>query len=126
MQLLAEWGNEGGRHRGLGLIPGEVCRLEPATEQERIPHVGWNEVYPTQPTPLLQGIAPGIDFYFVHSYHFVTASENSAVARTPYCGNFVSIVQRENVFGTQFHPEKSGRFGFRVLENFLQYWKADG
>jgi glutamine amidotransferase len=119
MHLLADRGFEGGEVEGLGLIGGEVRRLEPH-RNERLPHVGWNEVQVERSDALLHGVASGTDFYFVHSYHLAPADETDVAARTPYCGGFVSVVRRHNVWGTQFHPEKSGRAGFRVLENFLK------
>ena len=121
MQLLAEKGMEGGEVAGLGLIPGEVVRLTPDSAETRIPHVGWNEVHQAASHPLLDGIARGTDFYFVHSYHFVPASRDDAIACTPYCGSFVSVAAAGNVFGTQFHPEKSSRAGFQLLRNFLEW-----
>jgi glutamine amidotransferase len=119
MQLLADCGEEGGAHDGLGLIPGRVVRLHPVGTRERVPHVGWNEVLAKREDPLLESIAQCTDFYFVHSYHFVVSNEDNIVARTPYCGEFVSVVRAGSVMGTQFHPEKSSRAGFRLLRNFL-------
>lgn len=119
MQLLADQGHEVTETPGLGLIPGEVVRFAPANG-ERVPHVGWNEVHHRQASPLLAGIGDGTDFYFVHSYHFRAAQPASVLATTPYCGEFTAVVGAGNVFGTQFHPEKSSRPGFQVLRNFLQ------
>lgn len=119
MQLLAETGNEGGEIRGLGLVPGWVEKLIPESPQTRIPHVGWNEIYRTVDSPLFTDIPDGTDFYFVHSYHFVPVREENTIARTPYCGNFASAVMHENTFGVQFHPEKSQKYGFQIIRNFL-------
>jgi glutamine amidotransferase len=119
MQLLAEHGEEGGAHEGLGLIPGRVVRLQPAAPSERVPHVGWNEVAVQRDDPLLASIPSRTDFYFVHSYHFMASVREHVVALTPYCGGFVSAVRAESVAGTQFHPEKSSRAGLRLLRNFL-------
>ncbi len=124
MQLLATTGYENGEAKGLGLIPGEVTRMEPSGD-ERLPHVGWNEIHVSNPSPLLEGIESGIDFYFVHSFRFVPDSKKSILATTPYGGDFVSIVQEKNVFGTQFHPEKSSHAGFRILKNFLTLPRLD-
>ncbi len=118
MQLLADKGYEGGETAGLGLIHGKVKRLQP-TGGERIPHVGWNEVRFARPNPLFGGIPDGTDFYFVHSYHFQAADPASVLATTPYCGAFTSVVGAGNVFGTQFHPEKSSKPGFHLIRNFL-------
>lgn len=119
MQLLADLGHEGRTTRGLGLIPGEVPRLEASGGDSRIPHVGWNEVHPARPDPLLAGIPAGTDFYFVHSYHFRPATAADVIATTPYCGGFAAVVGRGNVRGVQFHPEKSSRPGFQLIRNFL-------
>lgn len=119
MQLLAERGYEFGEHQGLGWIKGDVVRLQADAPNSRIPHVGWNEVYPQQESPLLNGIQSGRDFYFVHSYHFLCAQEINSLATTPYCGGFTSVIGAENIFGVQFHPEKSQKAGFTVLRNFL-------
>jgi glutamine amidotransferase len=119
MQLLARKGWEGEETDGLGLIPGEVRRLEPLGADTRIPHVGWNEVFPSQESPLFSDIPSGKDFYFVHSYHFCPENDAHALAHTPYAGSFVSAVQSGSVFGVQFHPEKSQKTGFQLLKNFL-------
>ena len=121
MQLLATAGYEGKETPGLGWIEGEVRRLEPDTQTERLPHVGWNEVVFVGSPPLFEGIPSGRDFYFVHSYHFVCRNKQHIVANTPYCGGFVSALARDNIFGVQFHPEKSQRLGFRVIKNFLAF-----
>lgn len=119
MQLLATKGWEGGETAGLGWIEGEVQRLQPLDQETRIPHIGWNEVNFTHDSLLFRNIPPGKDFYFVHSYHVCCANETNILARTPYCGTFVSAVERGWVFGVQFHPEKSQRLGFQLLKNFL-------
>jgi glutamine amidotransferase len=117
MQLLAESSTEGGENTGLGLIPGTVMKLSSASD-ERIPHMGWNEVRPTVDSPLFKGIAITTDFYFVHSYCLVCPEAN-VIARTPYCGEFVSAAAMANVMAVQFHPEKSQRAGFQLLRNFM-------
>lgn len=121
MQLLAEEGLEGGRTRGLGWIPGLVGRLSPAPG-ERVPHVGWNEVHRTaagRTSRLTSALADGRDFYFVHSYAVACASPDDVLATTPYCGGVPSIIGRGQVFGVQFHPEKSQRAGLGLLRSFL-------
>lgn len=121
MQLLAARGSEGGINEGLGLIPGEIVKLNPTADSPRIPHVGWNEVTPNREHPLFRGIGSGKDFYFVHSYRFHCADAADALAATPYCGGFTSAVARGHVMGVQFHPEKSQKTGFALLRNFLEY-----
>jgi glutamine amidotransferase len=120
MQLLATTGTEGGACDGLGWFPAAVERLAP-TEQhaERIPHVGWNEVDPVGDQPLFRSIAPGTDFYFVHSYH-VHCEPGDAAATTPYCGGFTSALHADNIHAVQFHPEKSQHAGLALLRNFLE------
>jgi imidazole glycerol-phosphate synthase subunit HisH len=118
MQLLLSHGEESGETSGLGWIDGSVERFRPV-DGERIPHVGWNEVEPVRESPLFTGIEPGSDFYFVHSYYARPADEAVVLATTPYCGGFASVVGRGNVWGAQFHPEKSMRSGLRFLRNFL-------
>ena len=120
MQLMADKGYEGGEVEGLGLVAGEVDKLQPTSKQEKIPHVGWNEVYPKQKNCLFDGIPDGTDFYFVHSYHFIPKKKSNILSATPYCGGFVSSISSENIYGTQFHPEKSQRPGFQILKNFIQ------
>ncbi len=119
MQLLASKGFEGGETDGLGLIAGEVRRLEPDGPATRIPHVGWNEVEILRNCPIFEAVPSGKDFYFVHSFHFVCEQSETAVARTRYCGGFVSGIRQDSVFGVQFHPEKSQKPGLAVLGNFL-------
>jgi imidazole glycerol-phosphate synthase subunit HisH len=119
MQLLASKGLEFTETKGLDLIPGTVECFDTSKEEIRIPHVGWNEVYPTRPSDLFDGIPSGKDFYFVHSYHFCPSDDADILATTPYGTGFVSAVQRGLVYGIQFHPEKSQRMGFALLKNFL-------
>jgi imidazole glycerol-phosphate synthase subunit HisH len=119
MQLLASEGTEGGVTAGLGWVPGRVVRLEPQNGDRRIPHVGWNELVPGS-SPLFDGIESGTDVYFVHSYHVVPDSTSDIASMTPYCGGFVSAIDRGTVFGVQFHPEKSQRAGAMILRNFLK------
>lgn len=118
MQLMAEHGEEGGGAAGLGWIPGTVRRLVPTAQDRRVPHVGWNELVPTRESELFAGLGERPDFYFVHSYWLDCAPADVA-ATTAYCGGATAVVQRDNMFGVQFHPEKSQRNGFALLRNFL-------
>jgi len=123
MQLLASVGREHGDHKGLGWIPGEVVPLQPTDIALKIPHMGWNELIITQPEhPCMAGIATGDHAYFVHSYHFKPADEAAIVSGTEYGGKITAAVGTANIFGTQFHPEKSQATGLRILSNFLA-WK---
>lgn len=119
MQFLADRSFEGQETQGLGWISGDVVRLERKTSEERIPHMGWNEVFKRKSHSILADVADGTDFYFVHSFHFAAKDPAAVVAVTPYCGGFVSVVAKENIVGVQFHPEKSSKAGFQVLRNFL-------
>ena len=120
MQLLADKSYEVRECQGLGYIPGEIVRFVPETGNERSPHVGWNDIIKKQEQPILDGIEDGTNFYFVHSYHFNAKRPENVVTVTPYCGEFVSVVIRDNIVGTQFHPEKSQKAGFKLIKNFLK------
>jgi len=118
MQLMADLGLEDGETPGLGWIEGRVTRLAPP-EGFRIPHMGWNALK-TGGHALFDGLAPGAHAYFVHSYAFETAPEH--VAATSHHGvGFTAAVARENLFGTQFHPEKSQATGLKLLSNFMKW-----
>ena len=123
MQLLASYGyegaGEGGRTSGLGLIPGEVVPLESLGCSLRTPHVGWNEVEIKQRDSLMEGLASGTDFYFVHKYAFKLEETAHCIASVNYGASFPVVVKKENIYGVQFHPEKSSKAGFRLLRNFL-------
>jgi glutamine amidotransferase len=121
MQLLATVGHEVEQTDGLRWFDADVVRFTPSTPDERIPHIGWNEV-DVAPTgsPLFAGIPSRADFYFVHSFHVVCRHSADVLATTPYCGGFTSAIARDNVFATQFHPEKSQAHGLRLLRNFLE------
>lgn len=121
MQMLATVGHEGGLTQGLGLIPGEVRRLDGLGCSLRIPHVGWNEVKYLKDDVLVQGIPDASDFYFVHSYAFVPENAESLIATVPYGIDVPAVVRQGNVFGCQFHPEKSSKAGRRLLKNFMSY-----
>ncbi|XOV82169.1 MAG: imidazole glycerol phosphate synthase subunit HisH [bacterium] len=105
----------------LGLIPGRVARFEFDHAQLKIPHMGWNEVRPVQAHPLLAGIEPGDEFYFVHSYYPIPEAQENVYAVADYEHEFACALGRGNYFATQFHPEKSGRVGLRLLQNFARW-----
>jgi glutamine amidotransferase len=118
MQLLATRGYEHGEHDGLGLIPGEVRYIE-TDEALRIPHVGWNELTIERESPLLGGLDESPMFYFVHSYELVPDDPSVVTGTTDYGRPVNATVERDNVYGVQFHPEKSQRSGLALLRNFL-------
>ncbi|HEY4344047.1 MAG TPA: imidazole glycerol phosphate synthase subunit HisH [Parvibaculum sp.] len=124
MQLMATTGIEYGVHKGLGWIDGEVRVIEPLDPALKIPHMGWNTLDVLRPHPLLDGIATGdngLHAYFVHSYAMRTAAEADVVARTDYAGPITAMVGKENMAGTQFHPEKSQDLGLALIGNFLKW-----
>ncbi len=118
MQLLASSGEEITDEKGLDLIPGKVQMLVPVNG-ERVPHVGWNEIGFSRQDGIFDHIGDRADFYFVHSYHFIPANKDHILATTPYCGDIVTAVRKDNIMGMQFHPEKSSATGFQLLKNFL-------
>jgi len=117
MQFLFEASEELGEHRGLGLLAGRVVRF-PALPGLKIPHMGWNQLQPVRESPLLAGIAPGDYVYFVHSYICAPADPADVLATCDYGLPFPAAVARRNVYGVQFHPEKSQAVGLRLLRNF--------
>ena len=125
LQLMAERGLEHGLTPGLGWIEGEVRALEPADPSLKIPHMGWNTLDVVRPHALLEGIptgARGLNAYFVHSYHLVPAEPDTLVASTDYGGRVTAFVVKDNMAGSQFHPEKSQKLGLALIANFLR-WK---
>ena len=125
MQLMADVGREHVVTPGLGWIPGEVIRIAPADAALKIPHMGWNTLDMRKPHPLLNEIplgSDGLHAYFVHCYELKTAQPGDLVAQAEYGGPLTAIVGRDNMVGTQFHPEKSQRLGLRLIANFLK-WK---
>jgi glutamine amidotransferase len=123
MQLMATEGREKGIHAGLDWIGGAVVRLEPQGGL-KVPHMGWNTLKFTQPHALLAGIPDGDDglhAYFVHSYHLATSDERTLFATADYGQAVTACVGRDNLFGTQFHPEKSQTLGLKLIENFLEW-----
>ncbi len=117
MQLMADAGEEFGTHPGLGWIKGVVARLEPADPEARVPHMGWNDVVPVAPHPL---IVPG-EAYFLHSFGFRTADPATLAATTDHGGIVTAAVARDNLVGAQFHPEKSQAYGLAFLSRFLDW-----
>lgn len=120
MQLLAAEGTEDGITHGLGWITGNVIRFDFQDLSYKVPHIGFNSVhFVPGNNPLYQGMGEHSDFYFVHSYHFACLDSKNVTGWSDYYGRFVASVQHENIFGTQFHPEKSQSNGLKVLKNFI-------
>lgn len=125
MQLLADRGLEHGETKGLGRIPGEVVRIEPSDPALKVPHMGWNTLDRKRDHALLNGIPLGPDglhAYFLHAYELEPAASSDLVATADYGGEVTAIVARDNVVGTQFHPEKSQKLGLTLIRNFVR-WK---
>lgn len=119
MQLLFDKSFEDGEHEGLGLIPGQVVKFD-LPRQYKVPHMGWNQVESQQVTPLFDGLADATHFYFVHSYYVQSNDPEAVAGTTDYGSPFCSVVARDNLFATQFHPEKSQDSGLQILRNFAQ------
>ncbi len=124
MQLLAARGLEHGETAGLGWIAGDVVALKPADPALKIPHMGWNNLLARRSHPLLDGVATGengLHAYFVHSYHFIPDNPAHIIATVEYGGEVAALVGRDNIAGTQFHPEKSQKLGLALIANFLRW-----
>jgi glutamine amidotransferase len=124
MQLMADRGREYVVTEGLGWIAGEVDKIAPSDATLKIPHMGWNTLDQRRPHPLLDGIPTGpqgLHAYFVHSYHLEADARDDLVAQSDYGGPVTAIVARDNMAGTQFHPEKSQRLGLALIANFLKW-----
>jgi len=117
LQLLFDVSFEGGEHEGLGILPGQVVRF-PARTGIKVPHMGWNQLSIRRPAPLFAGLSADPFMYFVHSYYVVPREESVISAEANYPEPFTAAVWRENLFATQFHPEKSQEQGLRILRNF--------
>jgi glutamine amidotransferase len=123
LHALFDWSEEDGRQECLGILPGHIERFEPA-EGRKVPHMGWNTVEWVRDHPVTDGIASGSAFYFVHSYYPVADDPALALGETEYGVTFPSMVARDNVVATQFHPEKSSRNGLRLYANFIRWARA--
>ncbi len=123
MQLLFDESEEDGRHAGLGIVPGRVVRLP---DTVKVPHIGWNRLRVVRPSPLLAGVATGAYVYFVHSYYAVPADPAVVAATAPYGVEVPAVVGRGNLWTTQFHPEKSGAVGVRMLQNIARWMVGAG
>ncbi len=118
LQVLFDVTEEDGEHQCLGIIPGRVCRLPAGL---KIPHMGWNQVKQVYPHPLFTGIPDNTNFYFVHSYYASPQDGSMIAGKTEYGFEFCSMIIRDTLFATQFHPEKSGEYGLKMYANFIEY-----
>jgi glutamine amidotransferase len=124
MQFLFEQSDEMGTHAGLGIIKGHVQRFAPHPRL-KVPHMGWNQVIVNKSSALLDGINDGDYFYFVHSYYCIPSDPADQLLATDYGTQFTSAVQHDNVYGVQFHPEKSQQVGLTILSNFLRLAESE-
>ncbi|MEJ1999916.1 MAG: imidazole glycerol phosphate synthase subunit HisH [Maritimibacter sp.] len=121
MQMLADLGREYEDTPGFGWIGGEVVAIAPSDPTLKVPHMGWNDLVIDHAHPVLEGIETGEHAYFVHSYHFKVTDPAHRIAHCDYAGDITAIVGRDNIFGTQFHPEKSQAAGLKIIGNFLSW-----
>ena len=121
MQMLADTGHEGQAISGLSWIKGDVRKLEPADSTLKIPHMGWNSLSPCQAHPVTSLMSDEAQVYFVHSYHFLAAAPETVVANAYYGQDVTAIIAKDNIIGTQFHPEKSQKEGQAFLRGFLKW-----
>jgi len=118
MQLMADKSFEGGEHKGFGWIDGDVVPINSQNSKLKIPHVGWNSINIKSENRLLNGLPENSDVYFVHSYHMKCKNNSNVIATCEYGDELTASICNENIYGAQFHPEKSQEYGIRILENF--------
>ena len=119
MQMFADVGYEETETKGLGWISGKVSKIDNQNGKFKLPHIGWNEITITKKSNIFKNIENKSHMYFVHSYEFVPEEKNIISSTTDYSTNIVCSVEKENIFGTQFHPEKSDKLGLKLIENFI-------
>lgn len=119
-QLMSAESYEFGHHKGLGWIDGSVIKLKPKNKELRIPHVGWDDLIQIKNSPLFGGISKDALFYYVHSFHLDCRNKEVITGKCDYGMEFTAAIQQENIFGTQFHPEKSQLHGLTLLKNYLE------
>ncbi len=118
-QLMTRESEEFGRHKGLGWLAARTVRLAPADPALRVPHVGWNDLLQRRPCVLFENVPEDAVFYYVHSYYVAAENREEVAGECDYAGRFASVLHRDNIYATQFHPEKSQRHGLTLLGNFL-------
>ena len=119
LQMFADVGYEETETKGLGWISGKVSKIDNQNGKFKLPHIGWNEIEIVKETKLFKSIKNKSHMYFVHSYEFIPEDKKVISATTDYSSNIVCSVEKENIFGTQFHPEKSDRIGLKIIDNFI-------
>ncbi len=120
LQMFADIGYEEKETKGLGWISGNVLKIDNQKGKYKLPHIGWNQINILKDSKLFKDIENHSHMYFVHSYEFVPEDKNVISATTDYSSNIVCAVEKENIFGTQFHPEKSDKFGLKIIDNFIK------
>ena len=119
LQMFADIGYEETETKGLGWIAGKVSKIDNQNGKYKLPHIGWNQIEIVKDSKIFKGIENKSHMYFVHSYKFTPEDKNVITATTEYSSNIVCSVEKENIFGTQFHPEKSDRIGLKIIDNFI-------
>ena len=119
LQMFADVGYEETETKGLGWIPGKVTKIDNQKGKYKLPHIGWNEINIMKASKILKDVKDKSHMYFVHSYEFVPNDKNTILATTNYSSNHVCAIEIENIFGTQFHPEKSDKLGLKIINNFI-------
>ena len=119
LQMFADVGYEGTETKGLGWIHGKVTKIDNQNGEYKLPHIGWNEINIMKKSKIFKDIKDKSHMYFVHSYEFIPNDKNVILATTNYSSNHVCAVEIENIFGTQFHPEKSDKIGLKIIDNFI-------
>ena len=119
LQMFADIGYEETKTKGLGWISGKVSKVDNQNGKYKLPHIGWNQINIVKKSKIFQNIENNSHMYFVHSYEFVPNDKNVISATTDYSTNIVCSVEKENIFGTQFHPEKSDKIGLKIIDNFI-------
>ena len=120
LQMFADIGYEETETKGLGWVPGKVSKIDNQNGKYKLPHIGWNEINIMKESKIFNGIESNSHMYFVHSYEFIPNDKSVISATTDYSSNIVCSVEKENIFGTQFHPEKSDKIGLKIIDNFIK------
>ena len=119
LQMFADVGYEEAETKGLGWIPGKVTKIDNHNGKYKLPHIGWNEINILKESKIFKDIKDKSHMYFVHSYEFIPNDKNAVLATTNYSSKHVCAVEKDNIFGTQFHPEKSDKIGLKIIDNFM-------
>jgi glutamine amidotransferase len=120
LQMFADVGYEEKETKGLGWISGKVLKIDNQNGKYKLPHIGWNQINIVKESKIFREIENNSHMYFVHSYEFIPEDKNVILATTDYSSNIVCSVEKENIFGTQFHPEKSDKIGLKIIDNFIK------